>query len=234
MFNVLSPLYIFHISVLSTLSWVLTQSSQIPLLLQAEISLCRVYKRAGVEDHPSLPRSLPTRASSSSSKSDKNDQDHATHHAIDIQTQQTDDNIEETNRINSISNDIGTALGLSNNNSNYNIALAPISATLSPANCTTIYTGSSSLAPMPNSIDDLHRLLSYQQASVNQPQLYHNNQPNYNHPSQFSTTVQPVPQSQSLTLSMLPGSVQAGFPDRMWEWNSITEAASKDYGSAFK
>ncbi|KAM6563380.1 hypothetical protein CsatB_023378 [Cannabis sativa] len=33
---------------------------------KAEISLCRVYKRPGVEDHPSLPRSLPSRASSSS------------------------------------------------------------------------------------------------------------------------------------------------------------------------
>ncbi|KAK4254510.1 hypothetical protein QN277_009886 [Acacia crassicarpa] len=33
---------------------------------KAEISLCRVYKRPGVEDHPSLPRSLPTRPSSSS------------------------------------------------------------------------------------------------------------------------------------------------------------------------
>ncbi|XP_065848693.1 NAC domain-containing protein 35-like [Euphorbia lathyris] len=32
---------------------------------KAEISLCRVYKRAGVEDHPSLPRTLPSRASSS-------------------------------------------------------------------------------------------------------------------------------------------------------------------------
>ncbi|GMN33275.1 hypothetical protein TIFTF001_004075 [Ficus carica] len=32
---------------------------------KAEISLCRVYKRAGVEDHPSLPRSLPSKASSS-------------------------------------------------------------------------------------------------------------------------------------------------------------------------
>ncbi|XP_051135358.1 NAC domain-containing protein 35-like [Andrographis paniculata] len=34
-------------------------------LTKGEISLCRVYKRAGVEDHPSLPRSLPTKASSS-------------------------------------------------------------------------------------------------------------------------------------------------------------------------
>ncbi|XP_047328817.1 NAC domain-containing protein 35-like [Impatiens glandulifera] len=35
-------------------------------LQKTEISLCRVYKRAGVEDHhPSLPRSFPTRASSS-------------------------------------------------------------------------------------------------------------------------------------------------------------------------
>lgn len=41
---------------------------------KAEISLCRVYKRAGVEDHPSLPRCLPTRPSSSrpTSHSDNN------------------------------------------------------------------------------------------------------------------------------------------------------------------
>ncbi|KGN56295.1 NAC domain-containing protein 35 [Cucumis sativus] len=39
---------------------------------KAEISLCRVYKRAGVEDHPSLPRSLPSRASSSRMTSSKN------------------------------------------------------------------------------------------------------------------------------------------------------------------
>ncbi|CAM8935142.1 unnamed protein product [Rhodiola kirilowii] len=32
---------------------------------QVEISLCRVYKRAGVEDHPSLPRSLPSTTSAS-------------------------------------------------------------------------------------------------------------------------------------------------------------------------
>ncbi|KAL8527572.1 hypothetical protein ACS0TY_005431 [Phlomoides rotata] len=32
-------------------------------LQKAEISLCRVYKRAGVEDHPSLPRYLPTKTS---------------------------------------------------------------------------------------------------------------------------------------------------------------------------
>ncbi|KAE9602067.1 hypothetical protein Lal_00040754 [Lupinus albus] len=37
---------------------------------KAEISLCRVYKRAGVEDHHSLPLALPTRPSSSSSRSD--------------------------------------------------------------------------------------------------------------------------------------------------------------------
>ncbi|KAK2359176.1 protein FEZ [Trifolium repens] len=39
---------------------------------KGEISLCRVYKRAGVEDHPSLPRCLPiTRPSSSTRGSDK-------------------------------------------------------------------------------------------------------------------------------------------------------------------
>ncbi|KAF7842839.1 NAC domain-containing protein 35 [Senna tora] len=36
---------------------------------KTEISLCRVYKRAGVEDHPSLPRCLPNRPSRASSHS---------------------------------------------------------------------------------------------------------------------------------------------------------------------
>ncbi|XP_028791106.1 NAC domain-containing protein 35-like [Neltuma alba] len=60
---------------------------------KAEISLCRVYKRPGVEDHPSLPRCLPTRPSSSprasSHSSDKsiskqhnNETFHHQHHQI--------------------------------------------------------------------------------------------------------------------------------------------------------
>ncbi|CAL8998291.1 unnamed protein product [Prunus brigantina] len=36
---------------------------------KGEISLCRVYKRAGVEDHPSLPRSLPASKASTSRSS---------------------------------------------------------------------------------------------------------------------------------------------------------------------
>lgn len=39
--------------------------------MKAEISLCRVYKRAGVEDHPSLPRCLPITKQPSSSRSSK-------------------------------------------------------------------------------------------------------------------------------------------------------------------
>ncbi|KAL8541885.1 hypothetical protein ACS0TY_002942 [Phlomoides rotata] len=54
-------------------SWIMNEY-RLPLheterLQKAEISLCRVYKRAGVEDHPSLPRSLPTTRASSSRNS---------------------------------------------------------------------------------------------------------------------------------------------------------------------
>ncbi|XP_051147232.1 NAC domain-containing protein 35-like [Andrographis paniculata] len=51
-------------------SWIMNEyrlpHHEIERLQKAEISLCRVYKRAGVEDHPSLPRTLPTKGSSSS------------------------------------------------------------------------------------------------------------------------------------------------------------------------
>lgn len=92
---------------------------------------------------------------------------------------------------------------------------------------------------MPNALDDLHRLISYQQAAVNHPplQIYDHHHSNFSHSQFSSTNVQLlVPQSQSLTLSMIPGSVQAGFSDRMWEWNALTDhqAATKDYGTAFK
>ncbi|KAK3031329.1 hypothetical protein RJ639_035235 [Escallonia herrerae] len=222
-------------------SWIMNEyrlpQHETERLQKAEISLCRVYKRAGVEDHPSLPRSLPTRASSSRDKK-QNDAMH--------------DKVTETSGSSSGA-DVGTSLGLSNHNSY--IGLAPMSggsplAVPPPAaaslmeddnrvlllhqqrqvgsllvpNCTTnsIFTGGSSSSSLvsPSSVDDLHRLINYQQASTNQNQLYHN----HHFPSQFSST----------TLSTPPaGSLQANFSDRLWDWNSITEA-TKDYTNPFK
>ena len=222
---------------------------------QAEISLCRVYKRAGVEDHPSLPRSLPSRPSSSrSAQADKRQQDAAAQHAIERfqafggQSQQVEMEKMMSETEGSSSTDVTTVLGLSQHN--VFSAIPTLSATLTspgpeeedrlllhhskqacslvPPACTTLFTGSSSLQS--HAVDDLHRLVNFQQASMNQQQQYHNNP---NQPShQFSTL--PVPQSsQALALNTLPGSLQAAFSDRLWEWNPIPEA-SRDYNSPFK
>ncbi|RVW44364.1 NAC domain-containing protein 35 [Vitis vinifera] len=229
-------------------------TSAILLKKRAEISLCRVYKRAGVEDHPSLPRSLPSRPSSSRGlQADKRQQDAAQHaierfQAFGGQSQQVEMEKMIGESEGSSSTDVTTALGLSQQNA-YG-AIPALSATLAPPApeeedrlllhhskqacslvppaCTTLFTGSSSLPP--HAVDDLHRLVNYQQASINQQQQYHNNP---NQPShQFSTL--PVPQSsQSLALNTLPGSLQAAFSDRLWEWNPIPEA-SRDYNSPFK
>lgn len=176
-----------------------------------------MYKRPGVDDHPSLPRTtLPTRASTSTSgkRSTHNSIEKLIH--IGHQTEeQADDKISDQTSGNSTSTDVGTALGLSYNVNSY-IALDP---NISTANCNNnIYSTVSSLVPLPNAIDDLHRLISFQQASVNQQhqQVYHNvDNPN--------------------TVEVLPGgSIQAAFPDRLWEWNSITGATTKDYDVPFK
>lgn len=218
--------------------------------MQAEISLCKVYKRPGVDDHPSLPRSLPTRASSSRTHDNKQYQDAAQHHAMekihvfgDQTLQQPSEKLGETISANSTTEDVGTALGLSNQNPY--IQLSPITTMLSPPlDCNnTIYNPNPNLVmTSPNTLDDLHRLISFQQASVNQPhQLF----PNHNNPSNHFNSLQlpaansllpPIQQSQALTLAVLPpSSVPSTYSDRLWEWNSISEAsASKDYGAPFK
>ncbi|XP_028106562.1 NAC domain-containing protein 35-like isoform X3 [Camellia sinensis] len=222
-------------------------------LQKAEISLCRVYKRPGVEDHPSLPRSLPTRASSSrTTQFDK--KQHGTPNYASIDSfqafggqSQVDDTEKLSETSTSSSADIGTALGLSKHNSY--IALASMTSSLAPPqasieddgfllqqqskqalslvpNCTTVYAGSS-LVPQ-YAVDDLHRLVNFQQASISQQ--YQNHHYQY-HPAQLSPPL--PPQLQSLPpLNMPPSSLQASFPERLWEWNSITEG-NKDYTNHF-
>lgn len=186
-------------------------------ILQAEISLCRVYKRPGVEDHPSLPRTLPTRASTSTTgkRYTHNSLENLKNIGQQTQEQLADDKISDQTSGNSTSTDVGTALGLSYNVNSY-IALDP---NISTPNCNNnIYSTVSSLVTLPNAIDDLHRLISFQQASVNQhhQQVYQNvDNPN-------------------IVDVFLGGSVQAAFPDRIWEWSSITGAATKDYDVPFK
>ncbi|MBA0724562.1 hypothetical protein Golax_021245, partial [Gossypium laxum] len=229
---------------------------------KAEISLCRVYKRPGVEDHPSLPRCLPTRRSAESSRgqqSEKKYPQEAAQQAMERfqafgggQPQQMEiEKLTETDGSSSTStSDVTTALGLSKQN--LYRPMPPISTTLglpsgmegegmflnqSKQGCCSLLPNSTTLFPVGSSsvpsnvVDDLHRLVSYQQVALNQQQYYNTNHP---HPhqqqhqpqSEFSTLPpQSQAQPQQLSLNVLPSAIPSptAFSDRLWEWNPIPE-----------
>lgn len=154
--------------------------------------------------------------------------------------------VEKINETDGSSNsDVTTALGLSK----HNAYRAPIGTTLGlPAameeegmllhqskqvsslvpTCATLFsTGSSSLSS--TVVDDLHRLVNYQQASsISQQQHYYNA---HHHPSQFSNF---PPHSQPVALNPLPSVLPIGFSDRLWEWNPIAEANREYTNDLFK
>lgn len=186
--------------------------------LQAEISLCRVYKRAGVEDHPPLPRSLiPTTARNSPSSSSRGPAQPPRNHHHDPDPDQASKSQRKGD------NSFTIAPLIPNMASAINIPPPPTS--LKDPNC--IFDNSNS-SSQPNNIDDLHKLVntnySSQQASL--PNL-ENNVPNLL--SHFS----PLPPPPPVALDVVPGSFQAAFSDRLWDWNGIPEA-SKDFNNLFK
>ncbi|KAF8405626.1 hypothetical protein HHK36_007701 [Tetracentron sinense] len=214
---------------------------------KGEISLCRVYKRAGVEDHSPLPRSISSGSSSSRGIQSDKKQRKTDHRAIrgfkalgghslpfDIEKLKEADG--------SSSTDIGTALGLCKHMTYSEIAPIHSTLALTPVEedrmlqrhsnqvgsllptCTTLFACSSSV-PV-NAVDhDLHRLVDYKHFYTHQQQQH--NHPH--HPTQYTPL---PPQSQSLALNTQPSSLPA-FPDKLWEWNPISEA-NRDYTSPFK
>ncbi|XP_057500831.1 NAC domain-containing protein 35-like [Actinidia eriantha] len=254
-------------------SWIMNEyrlpQQETERLQKAEISLCRVYKRPGVEDHPSVPRSLPTRASSSrATQINRSQAQPFGGHSMQSQV----DEVEKMSEASaSSSTDVGTSLGLSNPNpyvgsnlhrisyksprisdipdpteyeqilSSFSASrLASMASPLAPPSqegcpnlvpnstttaAATVFTSSTttSLVPSQNYIpvDDLHRLINLQQASIThqqqQQQQYFQNHL-YQYSSQFSNL---QPQSVSLPLNMV------------WDWNSINEG-NKDFTAPFK
>ncbi|KAF8404006.1 hypothetical protein HHK36_008882 [Tetracentron sinense] len=185
---------------------------------KGEISLCRVYKRGGVEDHSPLPRTLSSGPSSSRG----------------IQSEKLKEADES-----STGTDMGMSLGLSKHmaySARATIAPDPVEedstllqhskqvGSLLPT-CTTLFTCSSSV-PV-NAIDDLQRLVEYQQVYTQQQQQQHHH--HYNYPTQFLPL---APQLQPLALNTVPSSLPA-ISDKLWEWNPIPEA-NRDYTSPFK
>ncbi|XP_009796907.1 uncharacterized protein LOC107792883 [Nicotiana tabacum] len=191
-------------------SWIMNEyrlpQHETERLQKAEISLCRVHKRSGVEDHPSLPRSLPTtRASSSSSSRGTTNSIKKQHHQQVVQNslispyvagqtsqQQIDEKLSTETSASSTSTDhhhhhhVATSLGLNSLSNSYNsIALDPMARdTVTSALLTT----SSSLSPFASLVsqsstgavvDDLHKLINLDQQVVFHNQNFHNNPINH-------------------------------------------------------
>ncbi|KAI3786772.1 hypothetical protein L1987_40718 [Smallanthus sonchifolius] len=226
-------------------SWIMNEyrlpQHEFERLQKAEISLCRVYKRTGVEDHyPSLPRTLQTTrsASRSSNYNNKPRSQNSSFNCFEGQSSHhNEDKINDTSGC-TTTNIVGTALGLSNPiNSAYNTVIT--------ANTSTIFA---------NNVDDLHRILSSQQALDNcaPSQLLNMNNYQLNVCSNYSPNLtadnllpQPQPGTEpelrphlhsqaSVAPNYLAGTVQGTFPDRLWEWNSMLSEASKDSSDPFK
>ncbi|XP_058727704.1 NAC domain-containing protein 35-like [Vicia villosa] len=107
---------------------------------KGEISLCRVYKRAGVEDHPSLPRCLPITRPSSIPSSSRNSEKNKQNETLGIgfvvgqSAKIIDNNHQIVNKMDGNNNSSGgdcssdqvtTALGLSKYNNNTNPIYSP-------------------------------------------------------------------------------------------------------------
>ncbi|KAH6837696.1 hypothetical protein C2S53_000960 [Perilla frutescens var. hirtella] len=242
----------------SRTTWIMNEY-RLPLheterLQKAEISLCRVYKRAGVEDQPSsLPRSLHTRASSSSSSrsSQPSRRLQATHGGS------TEAKMSDVTSASS-STDIGYSTPI-NHSSNYTFLhhpLVPAASTLIPAasasveddhtlallqsnnstylipNLTTTFAATSSHA-----LDDLHKLVNIdfqQQDNATSSSANHVHYPNVTAATDFLSyfpTLQPQPPQAAAAVA--PNIIPGGLDRLMWDWNTISEA-SKDFTNLFK
>ncbi|XP_010527860.1 PREDICTED: NAC domain-containing protein 35-like [Tarenaya hassleriana] len=150
---------------------------------KAEISLCRVYKRPGVEDHPSLPRSLPTRhhhhhhhhhnasSSSSSSRLASRQQHQSSNKNLNVNNNTSINSLEklsaEYSGDGSTTTNTNTSTNTNNSNSDISIGLVnqqqqhPMPFSTSNSMIPTMAAEDESLF-INNSIDELQRLVNYQ------------------------------------------------------------------------
>ncbi|KAJ0969380.1 hypothetical protein J5N97_022257 [Dioscorea zingiberensis] len=188
---------------------------------KAEISLCRVYKRPGLEDHHQVVHgaisSKPSSSKATVSAAKKNinyttivSQDSSSPEAEKIHEQQT------------------LILNNNNNNNNNNNIYTSPAPSIAPSSSTQTMEEDIGSTPPPNhallaystsplastSIDELNKLLNYQQNYLLNPNTYI-----------------PLPiHSQSLPFnSIIPNSIQ-NISDKLWEWNPVPEA-DRDYTS---
>ncbi|KZV43708.1 NAC domain-containing protein 55-like [Dorcoceras hygrometricum] len=184
-------------------------------LQKAEISVCRVYKRAGVENHSCLPRSLPTKGSLSSA----------------IASKSAKKNNRKTSKASpSSSTDIGTTIAHSMLNSfSTNIdSFLPVDSTITLHNSSEhdgIILHQSGSQDCSHPIDQgLHKLVNkYSQQAA--PNLRQENQHYSNHcATNILARFSDLQQQQVDTPS-------SDFSNRMWDWNAAvcSEASNKDH-----
>ncbi|KAI4298889.1 hypothetical protein L6164_032402 [Bauhinia variegata] len=227
---------------------------------KTEISLCRVYKRPGVEDHPSLPRCLPIRPSlSRASYSDKNNKHNGIIHqnvgfvAQSPQIEQIIDKINEAEGSSTAGSDVTTALGLSqHNNIVYSTAMGALSTTMGLPAVQMEDEGlmllqqqsakqaqaaaSSSLIPATFfGPADAASSVSSANATVEYDlnRLLSYQQQYYNVQSDQQLSNLPM-QSQPVAFNSIPNSLPTTFPDRLWEWNPIPETNREYSNMSFK
>ncbi|XP_010425024.1 PREDICTED: NAC domain-containing protein 35 isoform X2 [Camelina sativa] len=187
---------------------------------KAEISLCRVYKRPGVEDHPSLPRSLSTRHHNDHNSSSRQALRQQQHHSSSSNHSENNLN-NNTNNINNLeklsteySGD-GSTTTTTNSNSDVTIALAnqniyrpmPYGA----SNNASIISTSNQEDDEAAIVDDLQRLVNYQISDG------------------ATTAAALTPQTQAtLAMSMIPtGTIPNSA---LWDmWNPIIPDGNRDH-----
>ncbi|XP_010425023.1 PREDICTED: NAC domain-containing protein 35 isoform X1 [Camelina sativa] len=219
---------------------------------KAEISLCRVYKRPGVEDHPSLPRSLSTRHHNDHNSSSRQALRQQQHHSSSSNHSENNLN-NNTNNINNLeklsteySGD-GSTTTTTNSNSDVTIALAnqniyrpmPYGA----SNNASIISTSNQEDDEAAIVDDLQRLVNYQISdggNINHQyfqiaqQFHYNQQQNANANAlqlvaAATTAAALTPQTQAtLAMSMIPtGTIPNSA---LWDmWNPIIPDGNRDH-----
>ncbi|PKA65025.1 Transcription factor JUNGBRUNNEN 1 [Apostasia shenzhenica] len=180
-------------------------------LLKAEISLCRVYKRAGVDDHHCRiqPRSTSKSSSSSSSPNSSKHSDASHDHPSSSFTP--------------LPQGVGFPPNTNKISNQGQLTLQPTSSILEedhplivhlPKNTDSNWSNNSpiSLYPSPSSItmaaaDELHMLVGFNQSYM-----------------------QPVVQS-SVYNSTVPVSLST-ISEKLWEWNALSHAAGRDHSNS--
>ncbi|KFK33442.1 hypothetical protein AALP_AA5G014200 [Arabis alpina] len=217
---------------------------------KAEISLCRVYKRPGVEDHPSLPRSLSTRhhnhnsSSSSSRMALRQQQQHHSSTSTHADNKLNNNNLE---KLSAEYSGEGSTTTTTNSNSDVTIALAnqniyrpmPYGATNTPIISISNHQEDDETAI----VDDLQRLVNYQISdggNINHQyyqiaQQFHNSQQQTANANALqlvaaaTTGAMLTPQTQAaLAMNMIPSGT---IPhNALWDmWNPVIPDGNRDH-----